>query len=46
MRDVLQHAIDGGFGGIGGQMQHAGSLADGLAELKAVGNLFACSVNQ
>jgi hypothetical protein len=46
MRDVLQYAVNGGFSGIGGQMQHAGGFADGLAELKTIGDLFACSVNQ
>ena len=46
MRDVLQHAIDGDFGWIVGEVQHAGSFADGLAELKPIGNFFTCGVNQ
>jgi hypothetical protein len=46
MGDVLQHAVNGAFGWIAGQVQNAGSLADGLAELEPVGDLFACGVNE
>jgi hypothetical protein len=46
MRDVLQDPVDRALGGVVRQMQHAGSLVDGLAELKAVGDLFVCGVNQ
>jgi len=46
MRDVLQNPVDGDFRWIRGQVQHAGSLADGLAELKAIRNFFAGSVNE
>lgn len=46
MRDVLQHAVDGALGWVIGQVQHTGSLADGLAELESIGDLFAGSVNE
>ena len=46
MRDVLQHAVDGALGWVVVQVQHAGSLADGLAELESIGDLFAGSVNE
>jgi hypothetical protein len=46
MRDVLQDPIDRALGGVVGQMQHPGGLVDGLTELKTVGNLFVCGVNQ
>jgi hypothetical protein len=46
MRDVLQNPVDRYLGGIGGQVQHACSLADRLTKLKAVRNFFAGSVNE
>jgi hypothetical protein len=46
MRDILQNPIDSDLSGIGGQVQHTRSLADCLAELKAIGDLFAGSVNE
>ena len=46
MRDVLQNAVDVALGGVIGQVQDARSLADRLAELKTVGDLFAGSVNK
>jgi hypothetical protein len=46
MRDILQNPVDGDLSGIAGQVQHARSLADRLAELKAIGDLFAGSVNE
>jgi hypothetical protein len=46
MRDVLQHAVDRALSWVGGQVQHTRGLADGLAELKPVGDLFAGSVNE
>jgi hypothetical protein len=46
VRDVLQHTVDGALRWVVVQVQHAGSLADGLAELKPVGDFFAGSVNE
>jgi hypothetical protein len=46
MRDVLQNPIDRNLSRIAGQVQHARSLADRLAELKAIRNFFAGGVNE
>jgi hypothetical protein len=46
MRNVLQHAIDGALCWVVVQVQDTRSLADGLAELKPVGDRFAGSVNE
>ena len=46
MRDVLQYPIDGELRRTIGQVQHTGSLVDGLAQLKAVGDLFVGRINK
>ena len=46
MRDVVEHAIDGALRRMTRQMELASSLADGLAELESIRDLFACCINE